>query len=231
MHAEFDVHDMVRELTEPFHSETRYTTDDEVWTLRHVVPVASLVDQLLALGSDMRGSGSQSGSVPHSRPALPIAPHDLVREMHRDSAEWIRGYFREKAPSDRWDGTQTVRGSGTKARLRSLHGLMPQAENCGRIRARFDKDREAWCCAWHHIEHDLAGWWHRSRVLLGWDPGALRPHNTCPACERKGGLVLNPETEHGTCTRCPATFAGEDWDLLVLRIRLENDLIREDDDR
>jgi hypothetical protein len=230
--AEFDVHDMVRELTEPHEHREKYTTDDATgtaWTGTHRVPVPSLVDQLLHVTGAGPGSRSQSGTVPHSRPELSIEQHDLLAEMHRVAADWIR-VFGSKPPANVWDRKRErpVRGSGTKARLRHLHGLMPRAKHCGGLRARWSPESD-WCCQWHHIEFLLSGWWHRARVLLGWDPGAFRPHNSCPVCSRRG-LVLDVDAEFGSCSHCPATFAGNDWRLLVMHIRIENDLTREDAD-
>lgn len=225
LNAELDVHDMVRELTEPYEHREVFTFEAETgtsWQVAHGLSTVSLVDQLLF---DPPSSGGQAGSVPHSKPALSIEQHDLLAEIDRLSTGWIK-YLRGEMPVATWVGTRRVRGSLEKAKLRRLHALMPQAQHCRALRWSWDPETE-WCCSWHCIEFLLSGWWHRARVLLGWDPGAYRPYNTCPTCNHKG-LVVDPEAEFGSCSHCPATFSGDDWRLLLLHIRVENDLTRED---
>ncbi|WGL50660.1 hypothetical protein P5P86_11865 [Nocardioides sp. BP30] len=229
LNTELDVHDMVRELTESYEHREVFTFDapsGTAWQVPHGFRVGSLIDQLLTFGADSSGgAGSHAGSVAHSQPALPLGPFDLLAEIDRMAAGWIT-YLGGQLPAARWVGTRRVRGSLEKAKLRRLHALMPQAQHCRALRWSWDPETE-WCCSWHCIEFLLSGWWHRARVLLGWDPGAYRPYNTCPTCNHKG-LVVDPEAEFGSCSHCPATYAGADWRLLLLHIRVENDLTRED---
>jgi hypothetical protein len=225
--SEFDIHDMVRELTEPHPHRETFTHEDAetgtVWEgMAHVTEQASLVDQLLA---DPTATGSQAGSVPGSRPALSVEQFDLVMMIDDEAGRWVER-LGENRPLDSVDERlQTITGSGTKAAIRRLHALYPSTKACGRPhgahRGRRDSSR-SWCCQRHRIEADVKRWWQQARLVAGFDSSAVfRPWNTCPVCEVKKGLRVNVETLTGLCTECWTVFAGSDWQDLVMHIRIE----------
>jgi hypothetical protein len=224
---ELDIHDMVRELTEPHSNRETYVHEDAatgtVWEgMAHVTEQPSLVDQLLA---GTTATGSQAGTVPGSRPALSVESFDLVMMIDDEAGRWVER-LGENAPVDRLDGLLPVRGSGTKARIRRVHALYPATESCkkphGRRTGRRDSSR-SWCCERHRIEADVKRWWQQARIVAGFDSSAVfRPRNTCPVCEVKKGLRVNVETSVGLCTECWTVFAGDDWQDLVMHIRIEN---------
>src|SRR5580765_6351240 len=139
--TELDIHDMVRELTEPHSNRETYVHEDAatgtVWEgMAHITAQPSLVDQLLLITSDTKGSGSQAGSVPGSRPALSVEAIDLVMMIDDEAGRWVER-LGENAPVDRVDNRLLpIRGSGTKARIRRVHALYPATESCNKAFGR-----------------------------------------------------------------------------------------------
>lgn len=220
-----DIHDMVRELTTKHTHSEPYTVDEdgERWTKRHPTTVPALVHQLL--GAAPSGSKTESGSTTgKSKPAARIEAIDTLMLIDDEAARWIRVLGHDD-PGDTFDHAteRGIPGSGTIACLNMLHGLHASVDHCEREHGRRD-DYGAWCCTAHHIEHDLRRWWHQARIITGWDLPAYRPYNSCPVCERRGGLRINITINAGLCVECRSIWeeSGTPLGLLAEHIRAEN---------
>lgn len=227
-----DIHGMFDELTRPHTHRETYTTHRGLTTITvgHLTRVPSLVHQLLTAGGTTNGTGELAGAAYQSRPAARIEALDTVMVIDDQAAAWVRR-LGEDDPGDTLDPRtdQPVRGSGTIACLRLLHGLHASAPHCGRAKGRRNLDAiwthdnpHGWCCLRHWLEHDVRRWWHQARIITGWDLPPARPFNTCPVCEHRGGLRVNLQLPAAVCIECLSIWDGDSIGVLAEHIRAEN---------
>lgn len=80
-----------------------------------------------------------------------------------------------------------------------------------------------WCCLYHHVEHDVRGWWSDARMTTGWDAPPFKPRNTCPLCGVRGSLRIAADANEARCVECRCTWEGSaQISLLASHIRSEN---------
>lgn len=177
-------------------------------TYRHRTRVPPLVTQLAR--ADASGNGpTRTGGGFESRPAAPLEAVDALVWIDIEAARWVRD-LGEDDPGD------------TLECVRLLSGLSASAEHCTRRHATVLKETGSLCCTWHAIERDARRWWMHARIVTGWDSPAWRPDNTCPACERRGGLRIRLEDRAGLCVECRTGWGPDDYQVLADHIRRES---------
>lgn len=202
--ATMDIHDLVNDLTrehahrEPYTSRTGTTS----WTAHHVTRVPSLIDQLRHATPATTGDTGAGGYA--SRPAAHLESLDTLIHLDHEAARWVRTLGHDD-PGD------------TTATIQLLHGLHANTPTCGR-----PTPGPTSCCTRHNIERDLRRWWTQARIVTGWDSPAWRPDNTCPVCDKRGGLRIRLSTSTGLCIECRETWDDTTIGLLADHIRYEN---------
>lgn len=234
--GQLDIHDLVRDLTLPHTHREAYSLrmSGTTWTKGHVTLVPALINQLL--NATPAGSGESSGSgTAKSRPAARIEALDTVMLIDDEAARWVRRLGHDD-PGDALEvirrarstfgptcpqcshtscvavqrgehvERRAIRGSGTIACIRLLHGLHAGAS---------PEQKRA-------IEHDARRWWHQARIVSGWDSAAWRPDNTCPVCEVRRSLRINLTTQTAVCIECREVWDTTTIGLLAEHVRIEN---------
>lgn len=169
-----------------------------------------------------------SGSVPESRPAARVEVLDTLMDIDDQAGYWI-DKLGGIIPADPIDPVlhRPQPGLGTVLRLRRLHGLHPSAEACGRIthsRAAKEVDpSRPWCCDRGQLEGAVRNWWHRARIVAGWESRLWRPDNSCPVCEALESVLVNlvPPGD-AFCKECHTVWDGSSIGILAEHIRAEN---------
>ena len=189
-----DVHDLVRDLTQRHtHHERFQVRRGTTWySEKHVTDVPALITQLQH--ATPSGSGEERGNAGFaSRPAARIEALDTLIRIDHEASRWLR-ILGEDDPAD----TITV--------IRRLNARAASAE---------PETRAA-------IEKDIRRWWTQARIVTGWDAPAWRPENTCPLCEKRGGLRVKVVDQVGHCTECGESWTPATLPLLADHIRAEN---------
>lgn len=206
-----DIHDWVNELTTWHSHRETYTQRQGTTSITagHVTHVPPLIHQLLHAGAASTGEGGTGGYA--SRPAGNLESVATLVRIDIAAARWVRD-LGEDDPGDKLDKHTglPIHGSGTIACIQLLHALHASAEQP----------------AQRAIERDIKRWWTAARIVTGWDSPAWRPDNTCPACDRRGGLRIRLSASSALCIECHETWDDTTLGLLAEHIRAEN---RDDD--
>lgn len=193
-----DLHDMIRELTQPTHHRELYMRKRK--PRYHVTSNPPLLHQLdeSAMPSNNRIDGA--GTVAGSKPSASLDAIDTANRINTQALAW----------------TQTLGLDTTGTTLDHIRRLAPTAtaSHCHQPNPRNG------CCP----HHDIRRWWTWARITTGWDQPAWQPDNTCPVCAKRGSLRIRLDEKLATCIddNCRATWDQTTIGLLAQHIRTEN---------
>lgn len=202
-----DLHQIVRELTEPTTHQARYDYDHNGtsytanWPTTNPPLITQLWSSAMSPSGQVEGPGGMAAT---SRPAANLDAIDAAADIDIQAARWVRD-LGEDDPGDTIDC------------IRKLHALAASVHRCGAYASRRGRD----CCTWHAIESDARSWWVRARVLTGWDTPARKLAGTCPLCGERDSVRVRFTAKLATCTKCHETWDEENIGMLAEHVRLE----------
>jgi hypothetical protein len=204
-----DLHDLVRELTEPTQHREQYMRKRK--PRYHVTVNPPLLVQLAAASTPKSSTGAGASRPAASKPSAALEATDTLLWIDHDSAAWVRR-LGEDDP-----------GNVVACVLR-VGALAASQDHCGRRTPRRDDRGKVTCCTNHRIETDVRRWWTRARIVTRWDLPAWSPDNTCPLCGSRGTIRIHAVEKLASCTAeaCRAAWDETTIGLLAEHIRTEN---------
>jgi len=202
-----DLHDLVRELTEPTQHRELYMRKRK--PRYHTTTSPPL---LVQLDDAIEPKPSVDTGTPRpatSRPSASIEAIDTANLIDHEAAQWLRHLGQD----DPGNAITCVRQVGA---------LAISQDHCGRRTPHRDGRGKVTCCTAHRIEADIRRWWNWARIVTRWDLPAWSPDNTCPLCGSRGTLRIRLVEKLATCIDCRETWDDTTIGLLADHIRTEN---------